>query len=68
MKANKIIEINNIIYKVSQKEFVYLQEKKQEIENMPNLKDVLTEGFDLYLKSAIGKYKEIGELSLIIKV
>ena len=68
MKATKLIEINGIIYKVSQKEFVYLQSKKQEIENMPNLKDVLTEGFNLYLKSAIGKYKEIGELSLIVKL
>jgi len=68
LKATKLIEINGIIYKVSQKEFVYLQSKKQEIENMPNLKDVLTEGFNLYLKSAIGKYKEIGELSLIVKL
>ena len=68
MKATKLIEINGIIYKVSQKEFVYLQSKKQEIENIPNLKDVLTEGFNLYLKSAIKSYKEIGELSLIIKI
>ena len=64
----KLIEINGIIYKVSQKEFIYLQHRKQEIENMPNLKDILTEGFNLYLKSAVKRYKEIGELSLIIKL
>lgn len=43
-----------------------IQEKKQEIDNIPHLKDILTEGFNLYLKSAVEKYKEVGELSLII--